>query len=98
MSSERVDYPAFAGIESPHPACLWSGLDRLGNAILITRGAFGILNRQHVWQRHGHDPHGNSSKWDLLADNWGEIAGAGAIWHRFKCAAPERNICSPLKH
>jgi hypothetical protein len=89
VSIELVPSSASAEIDARDPTCVWFGNDRLGNVILITEGAFGMANRQHVWQRQRHELKASSSKWDLVADDRSEISGAGAIWHRFKCPAQE---------
>ena len=78
---------SFAAVDFPDPVCVWSGVDRLGNAILLTQGAFGMDGRQHVWLQNRHrEAKKDRSFWELVADNRGQISAAGRIWHQFKAA------------
>jgi hypothetical protein len=49
---------------------IWSGLDRSGNPIVVTRDAFGLCGRLHVWQLSDGDGNGGTVlKRSLMADN-----------------------------
>ena len=69
----------------PDPEIAWVGHDRLGNAIRVTRGAFAMAQREHVWElgRTDTDPR----VWRLVADNISELSAASVITYYFGSAA-----------
>jgi hypothetical protein len=71
---------------------VWSGFDRVGNAIVLTQGAFGMEGRQHVWRKRRQcGAKEDRPVWDLVADNRGEISASGRIWHQFKATIKSRS-------
>lgn len=72
-------------IALPDPELAWVGNDRVGNSIRVTRAAFGMPSRRHVWELNRTDL-GNEA-WILVADNISEIPMASAIAHYFGNAA-----------
>jgi hypothetical protein len=74
----------------PNPVLAWTGGDRLGNLIQVTRGAFGMPWRNHVWKLSRAESDGlGRLVWTLIADNVSEIPAGSAITLALDRSCPE---------
>lgn len=82
IATFETDSDSAQRIVLPDPELAWVGNDRVGKSMRVTRGAFGMPSRSHVWELNRTD-FGNEA-WTLVADN---IPMASAIAHYFGSAA-----------
>jgi len=59
---------------------IWHGTDRHGNTIQVTRGAFCMPHRLHIWQRtEEHAEPDSVTGWLLIGDNYSQIPAGIAL-------------------
>ena len=80
MHAEGLDVCLSRGMPTLRTDRIWHGTDRHGNAIQVTRGAFCMPHRLHIWQRtEDHAEPDSVTGWLLIGDNYSQISAGIAL-------------------